>query len=429
MVVEKPNYEARVGLWVLIAGVMFIYGWGWLKGLSLFHPPQRFTVQFHDVAGLNNNAPVNVNGVRVGVVDKLALKKKGEVLVNLKINSEELVIPQGSRFTIQTLGLVGAKYMEITLPDEVPGQPPPPALDSSSIVQGEDPTRVELVLNKIGTNISQIDFASVKDTINKDMERMAKAADSVREASNKLGGVAEDGKGAAANAREFFERGTRSFDKLDQIATGSRNSMQHFNGLADDWRSTSHKLNKILDNPALSADLKDTMDKAQQTAQIIQNTMKDLNKTIRDPELRKDLLGGLDQLNKSSENVYGSVKMVRDVTADKELRGELKTMISQAHETVERANEIVNQPGFTADVRSTLAQVKKSAQDLQIVSRQINQILNQKRPLFKMLTGSPGKLKKDGVIVPDVEVTPVPVQEEKSNEKLADPKKETIESK
>ncbi len=63
---NKPNYEYRVGLFAVIALIILFWGWSWLKDFS-FHPPQRFKVQFHDIAGLTKNAPVQVNGVRVGV--------------------------------------------------------------------------------------------------------------------------------------------------------------------------------------------------------------------------------------------------------------------------------------------------------------------------------------------------------------------------
>jgi len=67
---RRPNFEARAGFFVTVAAVMLLYGWGWLKGLSIFHPPQRFTVAFHDIEGLNTNAPVNTNGYRVGIAEK-----------------------------------------------------------------------------------------------------------------------------------------------------------------------------------------------------------------------------------------------------------------------------------------------------------------------------------------------------------------------
>jgi len=397
---------------------MFLYGWGWLRGLSILHPPQRFTVQFHDVAGLNNNAPVNVNGVRVGTVEKLSLKKKGQVLVQLKINTEDVTIPRGSTFTIQTLGLVGAKYMEISLPDEKPGETLPP-LDQNSEVVGQDPVRVELVANKVATNLAHIDFAGVEGTLSKNMERMAKAADSVQEAAQKFGGVADEARGATSNANHFFERGARSFDKVDAVASGSRNSLDHFNAFADDWRTTSHKLNKVLDNPALTADLRDTMEKARQTVEVVQGTIKDLTKTASDPTLRQDMNTWLERLNTSSSNIYKSVQIVKDVSGDQALRSDLKGILSQARETMDKADTILSQPAFGSDLRSTLIRVRKASEDVDTVARQLHQVLDQKRPLVKMLFGRPGYM-KETEIVPVNEPAP---KRDGSGEQLADPNK------
>ncbi|MCA9801699.1 MAG: MCE family protein, partial [Cyanobacteria bacterium HKST-UBA02] len=74
---------------MIVAMIMLLYGWTWLKSFSILHPPQLITVQFHDIAGLANNAPVNINGVRVGTVDRIDLKGKGQVLVHLRIKTEE----------------------------------------------------------------------------------------------------------------------------------------------------------------------------------------------------------------------------------------------------------------------------------------------------------------------------------------------------
>ncbi len=79
---NKPNYELRAGMFTIGAVLLVMYGMSWLHGDSfsqLSHPPQRFIAQFHDVAGLNNNAPVNINGVRVGTVEKIELSKGGLV--------------------------------------------------------------------------------------------------------------------------------------------------------------------------------------------------------------------------------------------------------------------------------------------------------------------------------------------------------------
>ncbi|NJL72465.1 MAG: MCE family protein [Candidatus Competibacteraceae bacterium] len=181
---SKPNLEIRVGLFFVIAMFMLTIGWSWLKGFSIAHPPQRFSVVFSDIAGLNNNAPVNINGVRVGTVEKIELlqpdsagksppsdlpkddlsrqsattqKESTRAMVNcqLKINTEAVTIPSGSTITIQTQGLVGAKYIEITLPEFIPGKEVR-AISAGETVRGQDPIRTELVLNRIATKLNDI---------------------------------------------------------------------------------------------------------------------------------------------------------------------------------------------------------------------------------------------------------------------------------
>ncbi|MFX5510120.1 MlaD family protein, partial [Acinetobacter baumannii] len=68
METARPNLQMYVGFSFLIALILLLWGWSWLKNFT-GHPPQRFTVTFHDIAGLNTNAPVNINGVRVGIVE------------------------------------------------------------------------------------------------------------------------------------------------------------------------------------------------------------------------------------------------------------------------------------------------------------------------------------------------------------------------
>lgn len=205
---NTPSYFQRVGFFTFIGVFLLLFGWSWLKGFSLLHPPQEFTVEFHDIAGLNNNAPVNINGVRVGTVAKIELKRKGLVYVHLKINTEEIRgVPKGSVFTIQTLGLVGAKYMEITLPEQEITDSTVLCSDASGEPEkGQDPVRTELIVNKMATNIGSIDFAGIANDVKAKMERMAVAADSVSQTSKKFGDAAADAKSAAHNADVFWTR-------------------------------------------------------------------------------------------------------------------------------------------------------------------------------------------------------------------------------
>src|ERR1700733_6487606 len=259
---DKPNFQAQVGLFVLLAFIILVWSWGWLKSISLIHPPHRFIVKVHDVAGLNNNATVNVNGVRVGIVEKIELKAKGVVLVNLKINTEDAVIKKGSTFSIQTLGLVGAKYVEITLPD-LKDDDPGVDLDAHEIQIGQDPGRPEIYLNRLATQLGSLDLDGIQQKLKKDLDSIDLAANNASATLKSYG-----------ESAPRFNEIAKSMDKVAaraDIAVASANTFfNKASTMTDDFRGTAKRANKILDNPVLSQDLKETATQARQAADKIQ---------------------------------------------------------------------------------------------------------------------------------------------------------------
>ncbi|MBI5173839.1 MAG: MlaD family protein [Candidatus Obscuribacter sp.] len=428
---SKPNLEIRVGLFFVIAMFMLTIGWSWLKGVSINHPPQRFSVVFSDIAGLNNNAPVNINGVRVGTVEKIELlqpdsagksppsvlpkddlsrqsattqEENSRAMVNcqLKINTEAVTIPVGSTITIQTQGLVGAKYIEITLPEFTPGKEVR-AISAGETVRGQDPIRTELVLNRIATKLNDIvtsvgseevgvsladalkhsgeavsAFNQAAKKLDKNMDRFEKAADSFTDTTKKVGEVAQEAKSAVRGANGFFHKG--------EEALGSMGS------LARDVKVTNSKVGKILDNPGLSADLKDTVNLAKQTADSIGVTIHELNGTLANQPLRQDLITMLTRLNESVNSIERSVKTVDKLAEDQELRSDIKKVVSDARLAMDKVENLVNEPDFKSDLKGTIARVKDAAGNVDTAAQQLQQVLDKPAPLMHMLFGRPGKL-------------------------------------
>jgi methyl-accepting chemotaxis protein len=264
-------------------------------------------------------------------------------------------------------------------------------------------------MNKLGTSLGKIDFAGVEGRLSTNMERLAKAADSVQKAADRFGGISDDAKGAAKSANKFFARGTSSFDRIDEVANNSHGAVRQFTATAQDWDTTSRKLNKILDNPALSADLKDTMAKAQATAQTIQTAVHELTSMVQDPSNKQDLLTGLNRLNEATANVYNSVKIVKDVAGDKGMRSEVRTMLSDARQTMDRVDALMSKPEFGGDLKDTITNVNQASKDLDAVAKQLHAVLDQKHPLVKMIFGRPGYIKqseKAAVVNKDVVAKP-----------------------
>jgi ABC-type transporter Mla subunit MlaD len=385
---------------------MIVWGWTWLKSFNLLHAPQRFTVQFHDVAGLNNNAPVNINGVRVGMVEKVDLVSKGEVHCHIRITADKVVVTKGSKVTIQTLGLVGAKYLEINLPELRPAQEAPPALTEQDIVTGEDPVRVELVINEMATKLSKV-FRAIKsdkagtsladalehsgeavkninqasEKLNKNMDRLADVADSVQSTSNKIGVVADKAQGIESSAQTFFSHGTQTMDGVSD--------------LAQDLRGTAKKVNKILDNPALSKDLKETVNMARQTADTVSRAMHELTVTLGDEPLRKDVLAILNRVDQSTSNIVKSLNVVKEMSDDQGLRTDLRQIVGNAKEAMGKLDDLVNEPGFKNDIRTTITKVRTAADNVDYASRQISNVLDQRAPLLRLMFGHPGRIPRE----------------------------------
>lgn len=407
--VQRPNYEIRVGMFTIIATILLLYGWSWLKSFSLLHPPQRFTVQFHDIAGMTKNATVNINGVRVGIVEDIELKAKGQVLVHPKITSETVRVPQGSRFTIQTLGLVGAKYMEVSLPEPVADQPPPPDLQPTDVVIGEDPVRIELIFNEIGTFARQIvqgmkgqqigknfglaiqNINEISTKFNQNMDHFKDAAISIAKTSDQFHSVAVETKAAAGNANRFF--------------AGGGASIQEVGALAKDMRKATQKVNQILDRPMSMSDLKEVAQKAKEASDQIAVAMQSLNSTLKDEGTRHDLLSALDKLNRSTEDIAKSVETFNNMAQDKELRADIKDAVGKAREAIDKANNMLNKPDFQSDLRETIVKVKTTAGNVDSAARQLQQVLNKRAPLLQMMFGRPGRLKEvPKAETPDAEI-------------------------
>ena len=400
---NKPNYEVRVGIFTIVAVMLLVYGWSWLKSFSPLHPPQHITVQFKDIAGLATNAPVNISGVRVGTVEQIDLKGKGQVLAHLKIKTEEVTVPQGSTFTIQTLGLVGAKYIEITLPEEKEGEEPAPPIDSNTVVVGQNPIRVELVINKIATNVNNmigkvsddntqsslataiqksgetienINSAAVK--LNKNMDKISTATDSIVKTSDKFGKVADQANSLTANANSFFKEGTGTLTNVSE--------------LTDEFKTTSKRVNKLLDSPQVVGDLKQTAQDARKTVAAVREVMSELETTLKDKNMRKDLIALLDRITKSTENVSKSMESLNKITGDKELRNDIKVVVNKAHDAVNKVDRVISNRDFKGNLTSTVEEVRSAAKHMDIAAKQLNQILDKRAPLLHMMIGRPGSL-------------------------------------
>ena len=102
--------EAAVGVLIIVATAVFVFGIMWLRGKSL-RTGALVEITFADVSGLKVGDPVRTSGVTVGQVHGIQLVSPGKVDVLLELTTAPT--PRAdARATVRSLDFFGAQYVD-----------------------------------------------------------------------------------------------------------------------------------------------------------------------------------------------------------------------------------------------------------------------------------------------------------------------------
>lgn len=103
------NKEFAIGLSVIVAILILIFGIDYLKGINLFKPANFYVVPYKNVAGLETAAPVTIQGFKVGTVREIHFNYEhpGEIDVEIAID-KNLRLPEGTKAYLENSLLGGA---------------------------------------------------------------------------------------------------------------------------------------------------------------------------------------------------------------------------------------------------------------------------------------------------------------------------------
>jgi phospholipid/cholesterol/gamma-HCH transport system substrate-binding protein len=126
----KRFTDLKVGITIL-TGIVVLALFLMLVGTReyLFSGTQSFRVFFTDVNGLTRGSLVTLNGYKVGRVEDMELSQRdghNGIVALLSVDaSQSPRITTSSRVVVKTTGMLGDKYLDITMgsPDEPPVQP------------------------------------------------------------------------------------------------------------------------------------------------------------------------------------------------------------------------------------------------------------------------------------------------------------------
>lgn len=111
----KLNKESRIGLTVIIAIALFVWGLNYLKGINLLKQARRYYVVYNQIDGLVTSAPVMLDGFQVGLVKSIDYQynSPGHILVELNLE-KQLNLPVGTKAVLEP-ALVGNPNISLIL--------------------------------------------------------------------------------------------------------------------------------------------------------------------------------------------------------------------------------------------------------------------------------------------------------------------------
>ncbi len=109
----KYTKEVKTALLALVAILLFIFGYSFLKGKNWFDSSRTFYAVYNDVEGLTPSSPVTINGLEVGNVTDIGfLDTSGRLLVTFTVDND-FPFSKNSVAQIYGGGLIGGKSVAI----------------------------------------------------------------------------------------------------------------------------------------------------------------------------------------------------------------------------------------------------------------------------------------------------------------------------
>lgn len=326
---------AKVGLTTLVAFGLMAGGLGWLTSMSFGPKGYDFTVTYKDVAGLMNGANVMLMGVRVGKVTAIEPQDR-LVLVHVHVFSPSTHVEKNGRFKIMSQGLIGEKSIEIFPPKEpatpaggpsdtagaAPGNPTPMPtatpvpvlLANNDIVRGDDPERMELVMEEMTDTFNEFrkgtDPKKFQALLSKTADNLVETTDTIRRISgqaegimsgfNRTPGKVNDMLVSIRGAADATERLFGSASPTDLAAT-SRNLHQLSAGLLTSY----HELFGTQQTAATNSTIRSVRDLAQQLDKLAST----LNRTAGDPSVQADVRDTIKNIRTLTQSLSGAAAL------------------------------------------------------------------------------------------------------------------------
>ncbi len=154
----KSRIELAVGVFIVIGLFILVSFVFFIKDFQIVKPGYNFNIIFGFANGVKIGAPVRLSGVDVGEVkdiDIFSNYSAGTTIVKVKVwVNNRARVPQDSQVWINTLGILGEKYIEI-----IPGKNYNLMVQPDQNINGSDPVPMDEITKEARKIVAKLEDA------------------------------------------------------------------------------------------------------------------------------------------------------------------------------------------------------------------------------------------------------------------------------
>lgn len=224
------NREIKTAALVIGGILLFIYGFSYLKGKSIFKDTKTLYTVYDEVEGLIPGAKVTINGLSIGKISNIDfLSSTTKILVTMDVR-KELNFSTESAAMLYEVGLIGGKAISIV-----------PKFDNNKTIQSGDTLRSEIKPSFTDLINRQIEPLQIK------IESMLTSADSLFVGvSNVLDSDTQ------ANLKNTLENLSVTMENLNNASLAAHNilaqNQEQLNATFVNIKDTTENLKSITDS-------------------------------------------------------------------------------------------------------------------------------------------------------------------------------------
>jgi phospholipid/cholesterol/gamma-HCH transport system substrate-binding protein len=276
--------EFKVGIVVLLGILLLFYMSFRIGKFGTLTEGRGYTVTVHfkNIAGLDTKSPVEIAGVEVGRVSKIALD--GSTAKTALLIKSDVKIPVDSRIAIKSFGILGDKYVEV-----MPGQSTLMAANGEelkNVISYADYDEIFQNVSTAAKNVGDImdQFKGVLDA--KDKENLKRGLANMSAASGEFRDMVAENK---ANVKRIVSNVADASVKLGPIADKADSVLTQVNTVVQDVEKGKGTLGKLVKDDALYNDAKETFANLKGISSDIEQGKGTIGKLVKDDTLYTDV--------------------------------------------------------------------------------------------------------------------------------------------